>query len=114
MEIVDGMTPDELRKLADEMDGGEEEPKRKTVKVRGVEVTVDMRAVEDVRTIRMIAEIERDEDTSGLTAIRLFDFLLGDQAEKVQGALADDDGYCSAKDYAEFCAEVMKAVGAKN
>lgn len=112
MEVIDGMTPEQLRAMADQMDGAGK--RVKTVVVDGVGVDIDMRAVEDVRTLSLVAKMEAGGPDSVFAAVELFDFILGDQRGKVVGALSDEDGYCSAADFSAFCAKVLQEVGAKN
>ena len=142
MEVIDGMTPAQLRAMADEMEGKtpddarrdheralekmwegaaptSDEPKRpgymRRVEVDGIEVDVDMRIIADIRTMRIIADVQgRDDTASAFAAIRLFDRILGDQREAVEAALSDADGYCPVDRYVDFAMRIFEAVGAKN
>lgn len=142
MEVIDGMTPAQLRAMADEMEAENhgitadeheralekmwegaaptsDEPKRpgymRRVKVDGIEVDVDMRIIADIRTMRIIADVQGSDDAeSAFAAIKLFDRILGDQREAVEAALSDADGYCSVERYVDFAMRIFEAVGAKN
>lgn len=116
MEVIDGMTPDQLRAMTDEMEGGEKRPGyMRRVEVDGIEVDVDMRIIADIRTMRIIADVQgRDDTESAFVAIRLFDRILGDQREAVERALSDEDGFCPVERYVTFAMKLFEAVGAKN
>ena len=116
MEVIDGMTPDQLRAMADEMEGGGVRPGyMRRVEVDGITVDVDMRVISDIRTMRIIADVQgRDDTASAFAAIRLFDRILGDQRERVEKALSDADGYCPVDRYVNFAMRLFEAVGAKN
>ena len=116
MEVIDGMTPDQLRAMADEMEGGGVRPGyMRRVEVDGIEVDVDMRVISDIRTMRIIADVQgKDDSESAFAAIRLFDRILGDQREMVEKALSDADGYCPVDRYVTFAMRIFEAVGAKN
>lgn len=139
MEVIDGMTPDQLRAMADEMEGGERRPGymrlveddwrracgqaagerrpgyMRRVEVDGITVDVDMRVIADIRTMRIIADVQgKDDAESAFAAIKLFDRILGDQREAVEGALSDGDGFCPVERYVEFAMRLFEAVGAKN
>ena len=116
MEVIDGMTPDQLRAMADEMEGGERRPGyMRRAEVDGIEVDVDMRIIADIRTMRIIADVQgKDDDESAFAAIRLFDRILGDQREAVEKALSDEDGFCPVEKYVTFAMRLFEAVGAKN
>ena len=96
--------------------GGEaaEETRVRRAVVDGISVDVDERVLSDVRTLRLVARVEREDEGSAFAAIELFDLLLGDAADAVVGALSDEDGFCQVDAYSSFCAEVMRQVGAKN
>ena len=136
------MTPAQLRAMADEMEAKtpgttadeheralekmwegsaptSDEPKRpgymRRVTVEGITVDVDMRIIADIRTMRIIADVQgRDDTASAFAAIRLFDRILGDQREAVEAALSDADGYCPVDRYVSFAMRLFEAVGAKN
>lgn len=114
------MTPEELRALADTMEISRPTPKQaagdryQTVTVDGITITVDMRLLEDIRTVRLIAEAQKGDTNAAFQAIELFDRILGDQRKSVEEALADSDGFIKAEDYMEFCGRVFEAVGGKN
>ena len=114
MEVIDGMTPDQLRAMADKMEAKTPGYMR-CVEVDGIEVDVDMRIIADIRTMRIIADVQgRDDTASAFAAIRLFDRILGDQRERVEAALSDADGYCPVERYVNFAMRLFEAVGAKN
>ena len=136
------MTPAQLRAMADEMEANtpgvtareheralekmwegaaptSDEPKRpgymRRVEVDGIEVDVDMRIIADIRTMRIIADVQgKDDAESAFAAIKLFDRILGDQREAVEAALSDADGYCPVDRYVNFAMRLFEAVGAKN
>lgn len=116
MEVIDGMTPDQLRAMADEMEGGGARPGyMRHVEVDGIEVDVDMRVIADIRTMRIIADVQgKDDSESAFAAIRLFDRILGDQRDAVEDALSDEDGFCPVERYVGFAMRLFEAVGAKN
>ena len=116
MEVIDGMTPDQLRAMADEMEGGGVRPGyMRRVEVDGITVDVDMRVIADIRTMRIIADVQgRDDAESAFAAIKLFDRILGDQREAVEKALSDADGFCPVDRYVNFAMRLFEAVGAKN
>lgn len=136
------MTPAQLRAMADEMDAKtpgitadeheralekmwegaapmSDEPKSlgrmRRVEVDGIEVDVDMRIIADIRTMRIIADVQGKNDAeSAFAAIRLFDRILGDQRGAVEKALSDEDGFCPVDRYVTFAMRIFEAVGAKN
>ena len=136
------MTPAQLRAMADEMEAKtpgitadehtralekmwegsaptSDEPKRpgymRRVTVEGITVDVDMRVIADIRTMRIIADVQgKDDSESAFAAIRLFDRILGDQRDAVEKALSDADGYCPVDRYVTFAMRIFEAVGAKN
>ena len=136
------MTPAQLRTMADEMEAKtpgitadeheralekmwegaaptSDEPKRpgymRRVTVEGITVDVDMRVIADIRTMRIIADVQgKDDSESAFAAIRLFDRILGDQRDAVEKALSDADGYCPVDRYVTFAMRIFEAVGAKN
>ena len=136
------MTPAQLRAMADEMEAKtpgitadeheralekmwegsaptSDEPKRpgymRLVTVEGITVDVDMRVIADIRTMRIIADVQgKDDSESAFAAIRLFDRILGDQREMVEKALSDADGFCPVDRYVTFAMRLFEAVGAKN
>lgn len=83
--------------------------------VDGISVDVDMRVIKDIRTMRIIADVQgKDDAESAFAAIKLFDRILGDQREEVEKALSDDDGFCPVDRYVTFAMRLFEAVGAKN
>lgn len=116
MEVIDGMTPEQLRAMADEMEGGEKRPGyMRRVEVEGITVDVDMRVIKDIRTMRIIADVQgKDDSESAFAAIRLFDRILGDQREAVEKSLSDEEGFCPVDRYITFAMRLFEAVGAKN
>lgn len=141
MELVPDMTPEQLRAMADEMEAKtpgitaneheralekmwegaastSDEPKRpgymRTVDVDGVTVDVDMRVVGDIRTLRLIAAVDKGGPDAVQNIMRLFDRLFGEQQDRIIDALSDEDGFCSAHRFTEFCVHLLNEVGAKN
>lgn len=116
MEVIDGMTPDQLRAMADEMEGEGKRPGyMRRVEVDGITVDVDMRVISDIRTMRIIAEMHgKDDSESAFAAIKLFDRILGEQRDAVEKALSDADGFCPVERYVSFAMRLFEAVGAKN
>lgn len=114
-EILD-MTPQQLREMADEAERkeGAAPGTSRTVEVDGVEVSVDRRVLDDVRTFRLLVAMNEGGTEAGPAALKLFDRLLGDQVGRVTDALSDADGFCSVQRLATFCSKVFEAVGAKN
>lgn len=133
------LTPDQLRAIADEMEargkgitsdeherrvsairGGkpcEEEVRpgyMRHIVIDGIPLDIDMRMVSDIRTMRMIGEIQKGGEGSAFAALELSDRILGDQLGAVEDALSDADGYCPADKYCEFAVRIFEAVGAKN
>ena len=118
------MTPAQLRAMADEMetktpgitaDEHERPGYMRHVTVDGIDVDVDMRVIADIRTMRIIADVQgKDDAESAFAAIKLFDRILGDQREAVEEALSDADGYCPVERYVDFAMRLFEAVGAKN
>lgn len=108
-------TPEQLRALADEMDGAERKSGHiRHVTVSGIGVDVDMRVIGDIRTMRQVGKIQKGGDDGVFAAIDLFDRILGDQRGEVEERLADADGFVPVDDYVSFCMAVFEAVGAKN
>lgn len=116
MEVIDGMTPEQLRAIADEMEGAGQRPGyMRRVEVDGIAVDVDMRVIADIRTMRIIADVQgKDDAESAFAAIKLFDRILGEQRETVGSALSDADGFCPVERYISFAMRLFEAVGAKN
>lgn len=116
---MDEITPEKLRELADKMesdkDGGFEVvvPPRniRHIEVDGIDLDIDARRLRDYRTMSLIAKVEGGDM---FAAIQLFDFLLGDQREKAIKAMTDEDDFCDAAKFVDFCGKVMDAAGAKN
>lgn len=112
---LEGMTPEEKRALAEQIASDGAAPARKpymrSISVDGVSLDVDMRRVEDYRTLALIAKVEGGDS---FAAISLFDFILGDERDRCLAELSDADGFCPAEKFAAFCAKVIEAVGAKN
>lgn len=137
---ANAMTPDQLRALADEMearpsgiDANEHERRIEAIKggkpagpeeerpgymrrieIDGIALDVDMREMSDIRTLRVIGEIQKGGAGSAFAAVELFDRILGDQREAVEAALSDEDGYCPSDKYCEFAVRIFEAVGSKN
>lgn len=116
MEVIDGMTPEQLRAMADEMEGAAQRPGyMRRVEVDGIAIDVDMRVIADIRTMRIIADVQgKDDSESAFAAIKLFDRILGEQRETVESALSDADGFCPVERYVSFAMRLFEAVGAKN
>ena len=110
------MTPEELRALAAALEAKTEalEPNRRRVTVDGITLDVDVHVISDIRTLRLVRDIQRTGDDAVFAALDLFDLLLGDQRDRVEKALEDADGHVDAERYIEFCGRVFEAVGAKN
>lgn len=136
------MTPAQLRELADRMEsrpsgidadeherlieairGGKvEEPEcaearpgyMRRIEIDGIPLDIDMRRVKDLRTLRLVAEIQKGGDGSLSSALELADFIFGDQREKVERAASDSDGFVDAAKYTDIFTKLFKAVGAKN
>lgn len=115
MELVPDMTPEQLRAMADAMDAEEQRPGyMRTVDVDGIAVDVDMRVVGDIRTLRLIAAVDKGGPDAVQNIMRLFDRLFGEQQDRIIDALSDDDGFCPAQRFTEFCVHLLNEVGAKN
>lgn len=111
LSIVRGEVPDEAPAAPDEARPGY----MRRVEVDGIAVDVDMRVIADIRTMRIIADVQgRDDAESAFAAIRLFDRILGDQRDAVEKALSDGDGFCPVERYVGFAMKLFEAVGAKN
>lgn len=108
-------TPEQLRALADEMDGTEHKQGHvRHVTVDGIDLDVDMRVVGDISTLRKVREAQKGGSDAAFAALDLFDTILGTQRERVERELQDADGYLSSERYMAFCSHVFEAVGAKN
>lgn len=115
MELVPEMTAEQLRAMADAMDAEEQRPGyMRTVDVDGVAVDVDMRVVGDIRTLRLIAAVDKGGPDAVQNIMRLFDRLFGEQQDRIIDALSDEDGFCPAQRFTEFCVHLLNEVGAKN
>ena len=120
---MDNLTPEQLRELADKIeqegsraiecsDSTEQvKPYVRIVELDGIKVKIDMRRVKDYRTVALIARIDKGES---FAAVELFDFLLGNERDKVIDALSDADGFCDAETFIKFCTRLLEKVGAKN
>lgn len=149
---ANGMTPEQLRALADEMErepsgiyadeherrikalrgGKERSPERELEKMReeaasekrsehvrhvevdGIPLDIDMRRVKDLRTLRLVADVQKGGSGSLAATLELADFVLGDQRAKVERAVTDEDGFVDAVKYTEVFTKLFEAVGAKN
>lgn len=107
MEAIEGgMTPDELRAMADAMerdDPGED----LTVEVAGVRVAVDRRQLDDLETlrgVRAIAAVDPDNSTSDdfFMVLDFVERLFGEDAcSRIEAAIrADNDGFAPVGVYA--------------
>lgn len=115
MESVSGMTPDQLRAMADAMDAEGGLPGyMRVVEVDGVTVEVDMRVVGDIRTLRLVAAVDKGGPDAVQHIMRLFDRLFGEQQDRIIDALSDEDGFCPVQRFTEFCVHLLNEVGAKN
>lgn len=141
MADFDGFTPEQLRAMADEMEakrgagitadeherrlsvirGGVEYEQEQQepgcinhVEVDGIALDIDMRRVKDLRTLRLVAEVQKGGSDSLAATLELADFVLGDQREKVERAVTDKDGFIDAVKYTDVFAKLFEAVGAKN
>lgn len=84
------------------------------VEVEGIPLDIDMRRVKDLRTLRLVAEVQKGGSDSLAATLELADFVLGDQREKVERAMTDDDGFIDAVKYTDVFTKLFEAVGAKN
>lgn len=84
------------------------------VEVEGIPLDIDMRRVKDLRTLRLVAEVQKGGSDSLAATLELADFVLGDQREKVERAVTDDDGFIDAVKYTDVFTKLFEAVGAKN
>lgn len=82
------------------------------VEIDGIAIDVDMRRIKDYRAMSLIAEF--DEGNDAMAMVRLFDFVLGKDRDRVIKAFTDDDDYCDPAKVSNFCAELLKECGAKN
>lgn len=140
MERYEGMTPDQLRRMADEMEASAsrgisadeherrlsairgfsevEEPTvpgyMRSVEVDGIRLDIDMRRVKDLRTLRLVAKINKKGPGSLQATLDLADFILGDQREKVEAVATDSDGFIDAERYTSIFTKLFQEVGAKN
>ena len=127
LSMMRGGAPDEasreneraLEKMREDAAPASDKPKHpgymRHVTVDGVSVDVDMRVIADIRTMRIIADVQGKNDAeSAFAAIKLFDRILGDQREAVEKALSDADGFCPVERYVTFAMRLFEAVGAKN
>lgn len=126
---LDGITPDQLRELADKIeDSGQHRmahevvdalqekvvsmrPHIRHVEVDGVSIDIDMRRVRDYRALSLIAKVEAGDS---FAAITLFEFLLGNQKDAAIEQLSDEGGFCDAERFVKFCGKLLTEVGAKN
>lgn len=140
MERYEGMTPAQLRRMADEMEAGAsrgisadeherrlsairgfsevEEPAvpgyMRSVEVDGIRLDIDMRRVKDLRTLRLVAKINEKGPGSLQATLDLADFILGDQREKVEAVATDSDGFIDSERYTSIFMKLFQEVGAKN
>lgn len=120
---MENLTPEQLRELADKIEQDDSyiddysdlteqaKPYVRIVELDGIKVKIDMRRVKDYRTVALIARIDKGES---FAAVELFDFLLGNERDKVIDALSDADGFCDAETFIKFCTRLLEKVGAKN
>lgn len=108
---LDSLTPEQARELSERAGASPASTSEREVTVDGVAVTVDMRRVRDYRTLSLVAKVDGGD---ALAAVRLFDFILGDQRDTVVKALTDETDFCDAERVMRFCSELMERVGAKN
>ena len=136
------MTPEQLRELADRMESrplgidADEHERRieairggrpdeaggrgsrpgymRRVEIDGIDLDIDMRRVKDLRSLRLIADIQKGGDGSLYSALELADFMFGDQREKVERAFTDGDGFIDAAKYTDVFVKLFQEVGAKN
>ena len=62
----------------------------------------------------LIAAVDKGGPDAVQNIMRLFDRLFGEQQDRIIDALSDDDGFCSAQRFTEFCVHLLSEVGAKN
>lgn len=116
---MDGITPEQLREMAARIEAEEKQAFEvvtppaniRHIEVDGIELDIDLRRLKDYRTMSLIAKVEGGDM---FAAIQLFDFLLGDQRDKAIKAMTDEDDFCDATKFVEFCGKVLDAAGAKN
>ncbi|MDR2108912.1 MAG: hypothetical protein LBP28_05590 [Coriobacteriales bacterium] len=91
-----------------------------TYVINDIEVEIDPRALDDVRTLRLLrdiygATISPDDAAKSLKLFDLFDRILGDeQAERVTRELADADGYTSIEVLGDFIGGLFDNAVPKN
>ena len=89
-----------------------EEKRTVTVEVEGIELTIDMDAIEDLDTLDMLDEIQGG---NVFKLKKLMVAVLGDEGWKAaKSHLAGDSGRVTASAASEFIGAVFEAVGAKN
>lgn len=127
------MTPEELRGLAASMEaeavykghiGGEVPPKRphgipaqfaRTVEVRGVPYTVDMRRFKSREFIKKLTRIQEEGEGAGVSEqLDIFDYVLEPCAGDIESAVAGEMGYVDFELYYDIASEIFEAVNAKN
>jgi hypothetical protein len=78
----------------------------RTVEVSGIEVTVELAALDDWHLTKLLRKMEDD----GLLAVDVAERIFGDQLSKVEDGLSDENGRISNEKIATFIGEVMEAV----
>ena len=85
------------------------------VSVDGVDLSIDRRAVKDIRTFRLIGEVEQGGSRAPFAAVELFDFLLGDEQRRaVEKELADEAGFVDSDRYALLLVKLLSSPELKN
>ena len=109
----------ELLRALSEANGqkAEAEPDQNALRVTvdGIDLSIDRRAVKDIRTFRLIGEVEQGGSRAPFAAVELFDFLLGKgQRKAVEKELADEAGYIDADRYALLLVKLLNSAELKN
>lgn len=100
-----------------EAEKGEPEPEQNALRVSvgGVDLSIDRRAVKDIRTFRLIGEVEKGGSRAPFAAVELFDFILGDEQRRaVEKELADEAGFVDSDRYALLLMELLNSLELKN
>ena len=87
--------------------------------IKGVNVSVDPRALTDARAVRLLRDVIRasraysegqEFDVEDMMKFYdLFDFVLGDQADRVIKELGDEDGFTSTEVIGQFISELFSS-----
>lgn len=96
---------------------GEVEPDQNALRVSvdGIDLSIDRRAVKDIRTFRLIGEVEQGGSRAPFAAVELLDFLLGDEQRRaVEKELADEDGFVDSDKYMILLVKLLNSPELKN